>query len=106
LSTKSEILRNTYAYGPFSDEAALGHLKIEVNVNEQKSFYPLVNINIDAPDESGGVRQIPVRSYDLDEMLGTKMRALLQREQGRDLFDLWYAAGHARTRMTLPVNPA
>jgi predicted nucleotidyltransferase component of viral defense system len=105
-STKSEILRNTYAYDPFSEEAALGHLKIEVNVNEQKSLYPLVKINIDAPDESGGVRQIPVQSYDLDEMLGTKLRALLQREHGRDLFDLWYAAEHAKAHPALPVNPA
>ena len=29
-----------------------------------------------------------IHSYDLDELLGTKMRALFQRKQGRDLFDL------------------
>jgi Nucleotidyl transferase AbiEii toxin, Type IV TA system len=29
-----------------------------------------------------------IHSYELDELLGTKMRALFQRRQGRDLFDL------------------
>jgi predicted nucleotidyltransferase component of viral defense system len=105
LSTRSEILRNTYAYNPFSEEAALGHLKVEVNVNEQKSLYPLVKISIDVPADNGSTRQTVVQSYDIDEMLGTKMRALLQREHGRDLFDLWWAAEHARTHPTLRIDP-
>lgn len=106
LNTRSEILRNTYAYSPSNEEAALGHLKVEVNVNEQKSFYPLVKISIDVPADNGGTRQAVVQSYDVDEMLGTKMRALLQREHGRDLFDLWWAAEHARTHPTLRIDPA
>ena len=36
-----------------------------------------------------------VTTYALDEMLGTKLRALYQRRKGRDLFDLWWAAEHA-----------
>jgi len=35
-----------------------------------------------------------VPTYALDELLGTKLRALYQRKKGRDLFDLWYAAEH------------
>jgi len=31
-----------------------------------------------------------IKTYSLDELLGTKMRALYQRSKGRDLFDLWY----------------
>jgi predicted nucleotidyltransferase component of viral defense system len=59
------------------------------------------------PDDSGSLRTVSVVSYDLDEMLGTKLRALLQREQGRDLFDFWCAwqaskTGHAAVK----VNPA
>lgn len=42
-------------------------------------------------DEDGNLVQAQVRSYDINEMLGTKTRALMQRKQGRDLFDLWYA---------------
>jgi predicted nucleotidyltransferase component of viral defense system len=32
-----------------------------------------------------------VTSFELDELLGTKLRALFQRKKGRDLFDLWFA---------------
>lgn len=30
-----------------------------------------------------------VRTYQLDELMGSKLRALHQRRKGRDLFDLW-----------------
>lgn len=36
-----------------------------------------------------GEADIP--TYELEELLGTKMRALYQRKKGRDLFDLWLA---------------
>ena len=32
-----------------------------------------------------------IHSYSLNELLGTKLRALYQRKKGRDLFDLCYA---------------
>ena len=32
-----------------------------------------------------------IPTYDLAELMGTKMRALYQRKKGRDLFDLWLA---------------
>ena len=91
LVAKSRILRTTYTYSPLSTDAALSHLKVEVNLSESRSFYPLVPIEVQVPDGTGGVRPVSVISYDLDEMLGTKLRALLQREHGRDLFDLWWA---------------
>lgn len=91
LVAKSKILRTTYTYDPLSSEAAFAHLKVEVNINENRSFFPLVPIDVQVPDGAGGVRPVPVVSYDLDEMLGTKLRALLQREHGRDLFDLWWS---------------
>ena len=36
-------------------------------------------------------------TYSLEELLGTKLRALYQRRKGRDLFDLWIGLteGHA-----------
>jgi predicted nucleotidyltransferase component of viral defense system len=40
-----------------------------------------------------------IQTYELDELLGTKLRALYQRKQARDLFDLEIAL----TR--LPVEP-
>ncbi|PNG50227.1 MULTISPECIES: nucleotidyl transferase AbiEii/AbiGii toxin family protein [unclassified Variovorax] len=89
--SKSEIARVTYVYGPTSLLAAQAKLKIEVNLNEQTSLYPLTTVPIEMPLAGGGVGSVLVPSYDLDEMLGTKLRALLQREHGRDLYDLWWA---------------
>ena len=35
-----------------------------------------------------------ITTYDVLELLGTKIRALYQRSKGRDLFDLYYASQH------------
>lgn len=105
LAMKSKIIRSTYVYDPWSSEATFSKLKIEVNINETQSLYPLVPMAVQVPDGAGGVRTVNVRSYDLDEMLGTKMRALLQREHGRDLFDLWRAWEHCRSSATTTVDP-
>ncbi len=40
------------------------------------------------------------RNETINEMLGTKMRALMQRKQGRDLFDLWHAWDRSQARAT------
>jgi hypothetical protein len=38
-----------------------------------------------------------VVGYDIHEMLGTKLRALLQRRRGRDLFDIYWALTEAES---------
>ena len=65
-------------------------LKIEINTREHFSVLPIAQHSfvVDNPWFSGTVA-LPV--YHLDELLGTKMRALYQRNKGRDLFDLWVA---------------
>ena len=35
-----------------------------------------------------------VTTFSLNELLGTKMRALFQRRKGRDLYDLWLGLQH------------
>jgi predicted nucleotidyltransferase component of viral defense system len=40
---------------------------------------------------AGSRAQPNLLTYDLDELLGTKLRALYQRKKGRDLFDLGLA---------------
>lgn len=35
--------------------------------------------------------EVLIPTYELSELLGTKMRALYQRRKGRDLFDIWFA---------------
>jgi len=86
----SKILRMAYKFVPLGLQRE-ETIKVEVNLNEAASLYPLVDVMLDTLDEDGEHAQTTVRSYDLNEMLGTKTRALMQREQGRDLFDLAHA---------------
>lgn len=89
--SKSTIIRNNYDYDPTSTDDAIGQLKVEANVNETKSCFPLETVKFLVPVDGSEPRVISVLSYSLDEMMGTKLRALLQRQQSRDLFDLWWA---------------
>ncbi len=62
-------------------------LKIEINTREHLNVLPLEarTFGLENPWFSG---QASVRIYALEELLGTKLRALYQRKKGRDLFDL------------------
>jgi predicted nucleotidyltransferase component of viral defense system len=86
----SKILRTAYKFVPLGlmrEET----IKVEVNLNEHASLYPLVDVEIGLLNDDGELVFASVRSYDINEMLGTKTRALMQRHQGRDLFDLCHA---------------
>ncbi len=102
----SRILRTAYRFVPVGlrrEET----IKVEVNLNESASLYPLVDVGMDTLDDEGEHFRTQVRSYDIDEMLGTKTRALMQREQGRDLFDLFHAWQLSEAGTTpYPVNGA
>jgi len=65
-------------------------LKIEINSAERftELGYRRVPCAVRSRWFDGAVE---VNTFALDELLGTKMRALYQRSKGRDLFDLWYA---------------
>ena len=89
LAMKSKILRMVWTYRPTISQQQEATLKIEVNCNERTPFFGIVELPL--PSSSPLVPSALLKSYDIDEMLGTKMRALLQRKQGRDLFDLWWA---------------
>ena len=89
LAMKSKILRMVWTYRPTISQQQEATLKIEVNCNERTPFFGIVELPFPSPLPL--VPQATLKSYDIDEMLGTKMRALLQRKQGRDLFDLWWA---------------
>jgi len=70
-------------------------LKIEINCREHMSVFDLkeVNVSIENSWFSGNAA---VKTYEPEELLGTKLRALYQRSKGRDLFDLWYALVHLK----------
>lgn len=97
-ASKSEIIRQTYQYRPTMAGRPLAKLKVEVNCNEHDPVYKIAEI----PFAAEG-KQTTLRTYDIDEMLGTKMRALFQRNQSRDLFDLYCAL--TSQRADHPVDP-
>jgi predicted nucleotidyltransferase component of viral defense system len=62
-------------------------LKVEINSREHFSVYGFREQPLAVESRwFRGSANIP--TYDLDELLGTKLRALYQRKKGRDLFDL------------------
>ncbi|MXV96161.1 MAG: nucleotidyl transferase AbiEii/AbiGii toxin family protein [Gemmatimonadetes bacterium] len=65
-------------------------LKIEINTREHFTEFGLqrMPLEVDSRWFSGSAE---VSTYALDELLGSKLRALYQRKKGRDLFDLWHA---------------
>jgi len=69
-------------------------LKIEVNTREHFSVLGVGRrfFIVENPWFHGST-ELPV--YELDELLGTKMRALYRGKKGRDLFDLWLASERA-----------
>jgi predicted nucleotidyltransferase component of viral defense system len=75
-------------------------IKVDINLNEHQALYPLVNVNFQSLDEEGELVTAQAISYDINEMLGTKTRALMQRQQGRDLFDLWFAWSQSQAEVT------
>jgi predicted nucleotidyltransferase component of viral defense system len=62
-------------------------LKVEINSREHFTVYGTRHVRFEVHSRwfSGAT---DVRTYELDELLGTKLRALYQRKKGRDLFDL------------------
>ena len=68
-------------------------LKLEINCKEHFNMLGWVDFPYEVnSDWFSGKAQI--RTYNLNELLGTKLRALYQRSKGRDLFDLFYARQH------------
>lgn len=68
-------------------------LKIEINCYEHFDVLGLARVpfSVESRWFSG---KCELMTYKLEELVGTKMRALYQRKKGRDLFDLYVALQH------------
>ena len=64
--------------------------KVKIEINSHEHFGHVVPRLFAVPDLPVG-NSAAVPTYELDELLATKLRALYQRRKGRDLFDLWWA---------------
>ena len=80
------VFRSVSTYPP---ETPL-KLKIEINCNEHFNVHGFVKVpySLNSTWFSGNCDLV---TYCLDELIGTKIRALYQRRKGRDLFDLYQA---------------
>jgi predicted nucleotidyltransferase component of viral defense system len=78
-----------YRYSSIDGSSA--KLKIEINTTEHFNVQPLHTTKYSVNSEwfEGSTNIV---TYQLEELMGTKLRALYQRRKGRDLFDLWYVA--------------
>lgn len=81
--------RVTFSYRFDSEDAPpiRLRLKVEVNSREHFSIYGITRVPF-AVSSRWFKGACEIGSYELDELLGTKLRALYQRKKGRDLFDL------------------
>ncbi len=68
-------------------------LKIEINCKEHFNVFDWVSFPFKIENDwfSGNAS---IRTYNIHELLATKLRALYQRSKGRDLFDINYARLH------------
>ena len=96
----SRILRCIYRVPSVSVPGRELTVEVETNVSERLPKYPLQRLPL-ALNIRGQSLESTIVSYNINEMLGTKMRALFQRRKGRDLFDLYWAL---TTESALPVK--
>ncbi len=82
--------RVTFRYRFASEDGPPMTLKVEINTREHFSIYgyKMVPFSVNSRWYLGTTE---ILTFELEELLGTKMRALYQRKKGRDLFDLWFA---------------
>lgn len=86
---KGHGIRALYRFTSEYEEIRL-RLKLEINCKEHFNILDWEDFPFEIKNEwFSGLAQI--RTYNLNELLGTKLRALYQRNKGRDLFDLDFA---------------
>ena len=62
----SRILRTRYQYMPLGLRYPMT-VKVEVNLNEQRSLFPFMDVQVDLLDDDGELTNCSARSYDIHE---------------------------------------
>ncbi len=78
-------------------------LKIEINTTEHFQVLPFktVPFSMDSDWFNGSANII---TYEMEELMATKLRALYQRRKGRDLFDVWYVTSNELINLSQVVD--
>jgi len=98
----SRILRCVFKVQSVAEPARELTVEVEVNVSERTPRFELQRLPF-ALEFRGEARAAPIASFNINEMLATKMRATFQRKKGRDLFDLYWAL---TAQAVMPVDTA
>jgi predicted nucleotidyltransferase component of viral defense system len=88
--TKRNGIQLLYSFATEFQPVRQMRVKVEINTREHFSELGFVTMPfvVENPWFSGTA---DVRTFTLNELIGTKLRALYQRKKGRDLFDVWHA---------------
>jgi len=86
---KQKEHNNTLIFRFESEIPPVQRLRLKVETNSREHFTVLGLVKIPFKIESSWFNgKCEITTYKLEELLGTKLRALYQRRKGRDLFDL------------------
>jgi len=96
---RKDGFRIYYRFQAESDPELTARIKVEINTREHFTVFPEKELYY--PINSHWYKDsCKIKTYHIDELAGTKLRALYQRKKGRDLFDIYELM---RRKM---INPA
>ncbi|HET7360720.1 MAG TPA: nucleotidyl transferase AbiEii/AbiGii toxin family protein [Salinimicrobium sp.] len=89
---KQNVNNNTITYRFESEIPPVIRLRLKIEINCREHFSVLGLKKIEHGMENNWFAgNCEITLYELEELLGTKLRALYQRKKGRDLFDIYWA---------------
>ncbi len=84
-----------FRYASELEPVAQMKLKVEINCREHFSVYGYKKIPFSL--SSGWYKgKCEITTFEIEDLMGTKMRALYQRKKGRDLFDLYHVLNETK----------
>lgn len=87
--------RATFVFRFETEGAPITPLRLKIEINTREHFNALGLQQLPFQVETSWLSErVMITTYILEELLGTKLRALYQRKKGRDLFDLAIALRH------------
>lgn len=93
---KQTNARVTFSYRFASEDTPSVPLRLKIEINTREHFavdgFTKLPFEVESRWFNGSCE---INTYELNELLGTKLRALYQRKKGRDLFDLAVALDHS-----------
>lgn len=88
-----------FYFNPETSQVSRQRIKIEINIQETFSVLKRLpkNFSVQSDWFTGNAE---INTFQLEELLATKLRALYQRSKGRDVFDLWLSM--KQTKFDIP----